>query len=128
MCPVYGLRKDVFPEGEARKKFYNVFSKHKPVDPQVSLFYILLLSIRKSNFFFLSFWDIEGFRWYFRKYLVASVSHSFLYINSFPVRAPIYRSKKISLHGSLMAENERKCFILPKNWGQIFWNWNSGHL
>ena len=128
MCPVYGLRKDVFPEGEARKKFYNVFSKHQPVDLLVSLFYIPLLSIRKSNFFFLSFWNIEVFRWYFRKYLVASVRHSFLYVNSFPVRMPISRSKKISLRGSLMADNERKCFILPKNWGQIFQNWNSGHL
>ena len=37
-CPVRGLRKDVFPEGEAKRKLFQFLGQHQPLDPQVRLF------------------------------------------------------------------------------------------
>ena len=34
-CPVRGLRKEVFPEGEGRVKFHAFLEKNQPLDPKV---------------------------------------------------------------------------------------------
>ena len=36
-CPVKGLRKDVFPEGEAKRKLLQFLDQHRPIDPKVRL-------------------------------------------------------------------------------------------
>lgn len=34
-CPVSALRKDVFPEGDARERLYAFLGKHQPLAPEV---------------------------------------------------------------------------------------------